>query len=357
MQKTQLLIIGSGPAGYTAGIYAGRAKLAPILIGGLKSGGQLMNTGVVENFPGFKEGKNGPDLMIEMREQAAHFETQIVDTWVSAVDFSQRPFKAWTNLPDKFDPTQFEYLTPDQMKDFRQQVMTQPHGFEAESVIIATGAAAIMLGIPGEKEFFGKGIATCAVCDAAFYKDKVVYVAGGGDSAMEDTLALTKFATAVKVVHHRDSFKASKIMQERVLHHPKVEVLWNTQVVEALGDTKLTQLKLETTGQATRTVPADGLFYAIGHKPLTQLFQGQVELDAQGYVVTPQSISQLGVTMAQQALSEAGLIVYPSMTSVPGVFAAGDVVDVRYKQAITSAGQGTSAALDAEKWLEMNERS
>lgn len=356
MQKTQLAIVGSGPAGYTAAIYAARADLSPILIGGIKNGGQLMFTTTVENYPGFKDGKNGPELMIEMRSQAERFATKILDTWVTAVDFSARPFKLWTSLPEGFDPMNFEQMNAQNWADFNHKVKSQAHDIEAEAVIISTGAASIMPGIPGEKELLGKGVATCAVCDAAFYRDKIVYVVGGGDSAMEDALALTKFAREVKIVHRRDAFKASKIMQERVLNNPKIEVIWNAQVVEAMGTNKLESIKLRINNPESKIeekeFPADGLFYAIGHRPLTQLFADQLQLDSHGYVLTRQSLSKQGLELALQHINEKGLLDYPSMTSVEGVFAAGDVVDLRYKQAITSAGQGTQAALDAQWWLE-----
>jgi len=354
MHQTKLAIIGSGPAGYTAGIYAARADLKPILIAGIKSGGQLMFTTVVENFPGFKDGKNGPDLMIEMRQQAEKFGTQIMDNWVSAVDFSQSPFKIWTSLPADFDTMQFEHLTKDGYQELRKKVMEGEPDVVAGSVIISTGAVSIMGGIPGEKELLGRGVATCAVCDAPFYKNKIAFVIGGGDSAMEDAMALAKFATQVTVVHRRDSFKASKIMQERVLNHPKIKVLWNSEVIEAIGENKLEKIKVRTTtadGQKIEEFITDGLFFAIGHKPMTQLFTDLISLDDHGYVITPQSPSKHGVELAKLGLDKNGLVTYPTMTSIPGVFAAGDVVDIRYKQAITSAGQGTAAALDAEKWL------
>ncbi len=353
MKRTKVAIIGSGPAGYTAGIYAARADLQPILIGGIKSGGQLMYTTVVENFPGFKEGINGPELMIEMRQQAERFGTQMIDNWVTAVDFSKKPFKLWTRLPKDADPMKFEHIKPEQRNQLQQQIIQQPHDIEAETVIIATGAAAIMLGIPGEKQLLGKGVATCAVCDAAFYRDKVTYVVGGGDAAMEDALALTKFSDQVKIVHRRQEFRASKIMQNRVLEHPKIEVMWNSEVIEAIGEEKLTSVKIKNneTGQE-KTYLADGLFYAIGHRPMTGVFRGQLQLDDHGYVLTRQSASKQGLEFALDHLNEKGLLEYPTMTSVDGIFAAGDVVDIRYKQAITSAGQGTAAALDAEWWLE-----
>ena len=330
MNKTKLAIIGSGPSGLTAAIYASRAMLEPVLFAGTKAGGQLMFTTELENFPGFPKGVNGPDFMIGMREQATRFGTKIVDEDVQAVDFSARPFKVWTN----------------QAKD-------DQHLWLADSIIISTGATAIMLGIPGEDKFFGRGVSSCAVCDAAFFKDKDTLVIGGGDAAMEDAVALTKFAKSVKILHRRDQFKASKIMQDRVLNNPKIEVIWNTQVTEVLGDQKVTGVKTQNTQtQQAGEIKADGVFLAIGHKPMTSIFQGQLELDSHGYVVTRQSLTQTGLQRASAALNSQGLVQFPTMTNIEGVFAAGDVVDVRYKQAVTAAGQGTSAALDAEWWLE-----
>ena len=328
MQPLDLVIIGSGPAGYSAAIYAGRAQLRVLLFAGEQAGGQLMNTTVVENYAGFKDGKMGPDLMVEMQQQAERFGTKVEFRNVERVDFS--------------DP---------QLKMVFTTIKGESVEYQAKSIIIATGAQSIMPGITGEKELLGKGVATCAVCDAAFYKGKNVFVVGGGDSAMEDTLALTKFADNVTVVHRRDSFKASKIMQERVLSHPKVKVLWNSEVKEARGQQKLETILILENGQE-KELPADGLFFAIGHRPTTEIFKDQISLDNHGYVVTRQSPSKLGVEMAGQSLSEEGLVSFPTMTSAQGVFAAGDVVDVRYKQAITSAGQGAAAAIDAERWLE-----
>lgn len=328
MEQLDLIIIGSGPAGYSAAIYAGRAQLKVVLFAGEQAGGQLMNTTLVENYAGFKEGKMGPDLMIEMQQQAERFGTQIEYRTVSRVDFSE---------PD--------------LKKVYVQVKGEEVEYSARSVIVSTGAQSIMPGILGEKELLGKGVATCAVCDAAFYKEKEVFVVGGGDSAMEDALALTKFAKSVTIVHRRDTFKASKIMQERVLKHPKVKVLWNSEVKEARGEGKLSRLLLLENG-VEHEVPADGLFFAIGHRPMTDIFINQLQLDDHGYIVTRQSPTKAGVEMAQQEISPEGLVRFPTMTSVPGVFAAGDVVDIRYKQAITSAGQGAAAAIDAERWLE-----
>lgn len=356
MPHTQVAIIGSGPSGYTAGIYTARASLQPILFAGPKSGGQLMWTTEVENFPGFKEGITGPKLMIEMRSQAERFGTQLVDTFVTAVDFSQRPFKLWTNMPVGKTSEDFERANPEQWRALQDEIRQAEPVVTADSIIITTGASSIMLGVPGEMELLGRGVSTCAVCDAAFFRDKDTYVVGGGDSAMEDTLALTKFAKSVMVLHRRDSFKASKIMQERVINHPKVKVMWNTAVAEVIGKNKLEQLKLKTTqadGQTVEsTVSADGVFVAIGHRPASAIFTGHIQLDDHGYIVTRQSGSQLGIEAARQAIDEKGLIRFPTMTSVEGVFAGGDVVDIRYRQAITAAGQGCQAALDAERWLE-----
>src|SRR3989338_555179 len=302
----KLIIIGSGPAGYTAGVYAARANLEPLILAGETHGGQLMNTTLVENWPGSQSGILGPDLMKEMREQAQKFGAEIFDKNVSKVDFSQRPFT---------------------VDDYR-----------ADSVIITTGASSILLGVPGEKEFLGRGVATCAVCDAAFYKDKVAAVIGGGDSACEDALTLTKFAKQVYLIVRRDALRASKIMVERVMKHPKIKILWQKQIKEVVGTTKVEAVKLDT-GELLKT---DGVFLAIGHQPTTEVFKGQIDLDEKGFIKTELLYPK----------KPGWLDSYPSMTSVAGVFAAGDVVDHRYKQAITAAGYGCMAALDAEKWLE-----
>ncbi len=310
MQHLAVAIIGSGPAGLTAAIYTSRARLQTTLFAGQEIGGQLMYTGEVENFPGFPEGKSGPLLMMDLQKQAQRFGTTIEFATVSKVDFSARPFKLWVQS------------APDQEADY-----------QAETVIISTGASSIMLGVPGEKEYLGRGVSTCAVCDAAFYKDKSVYVIGGGDSAMEDTMALSKFAKQVTVVHRRDTFKASKIMQERVLKHPGIKVLWNSQLKQVEGDgQRVTGLVLEVGGQEQQ-VAADGVFLAIGHKPASGLFTQQLAIDAAGYIEL------------------ASHPTYSTQTSVAGVFAAGDVTDHRYRQAIVSAGMGCKAALDAEHFL------
>jgi thioredoxin reductase (NADPH) len=354
MEKRKVVIIGSGPAGYTAALYTGRAQLEPLVFAGFQSGGQLMFTTEVENFPGFPEGIRGPELMDNFRQQAARFGATIKDVFVTAVDFSQRPFRIWTDYPDGVTPDMFEKASPEEMQEYLAEVRQKEPAASAEAVIIATGAASIMLGVPGESEFLGRGVSTCAVCDAAFYRGKKTFVVGGGDSAMEDSLALAKFADSVTILHRRDSFKASKIMQERVLNNPKIKVLWNTTVQEIQGKDFVEKIVINEAGK-TREESADGVFIAIGHRPMTRIFDGQVALDDHGYVITRQSATAAGVNSAQSALGETGLVAFPSMTSVEGVFAAGDGVDVRYKQAITAAGQGCSAALDAERWLEAQE--
>jgi thioredoxin reductase (NADPH) len=355
MSHTRLLIIGSGPAGYTAAIYAARAQMAPLLYTGVESGGQLMYTTELENFPGFPEGVIGPKFMMGLRQQAERFGAVIKDQLITAVDFSARPFKAWTQLPAGVSPEIYKRSDPQQLAEIMAQVKQNPPDLTADAVIVSTGAGSIMLGLPQEDTLLGKGLSVCAVCDAAFFKQRTVYVVGGGDTAMEDTLALAKFTDNVTVIHRRDSFRASKIMQERVLQHPNIKVLWNTAVVAINGTDKLDSIEVETTDPTTKqterkTLPADGLFMAIGHKPVSGVFASQLALDPHGYIVTRQSYSDLGLIQAQAAVKD-GLISFPTMTSVEGVFAAGDVVDVRYKQAVTAAGMGCQAALDAERWL------
>jgi thioredoxin reductase (NADPH) len=351
MHHVTLAIIGSGPAGYTAAIYAARARLNPTLFAGYQSGGQLMWTTDIENFPGFPDGVPGPQLMQNMRAQSEKFGTVIRDEFVTAVDFSARPFKLWNNLPSGVLPSIFEQGTPEVLGELRAQIMQEEPAVTADAVIIATGATSVMLGIPGEMELLGRGVSTCAVCDAAFFREKDTFVIGGGDSAMEDAMALTKFAKSVTLIHRRDSFKASKIMQERVLSHEKVAVLWNTTVKEVVGEQKVSSITVVTDG-IEKTLPADGVFLAIGHRPMNRIFESEVAVDHHGYVVTRKSLSAEGVAAAAAAMSPENLVLYPSMSSVEGVFAAGDGVDVRYKQAITAAGMGCEAALDAERWLE-----
>ena len=303
----KLIIIGSGPAGYTAGIYAGRAGLNPLLFAGEKSGGQLINTMVVENWPGAKDGVTGPKLMRDLREQAEKFGTKIIDKKVIKVDFSNRPF---------------EIFTPE-VKDAHTSGV-----YAAGAIIVATGAESIKLNIPGEERLLGRGVATCAVCDALFYRDKKAAVVGGGDAAVEDALALTKFAKEVVLVVRREELRASKIMQQRVENNPKIKILWKSQVTEIMGEDKVEAIKINN----AETVKTDGVFLAIGHKPASWIFKGQLDLDEKGYIK-----------------------VWQTMTSVQGVFAAGDCVDYRYRQAITAAGMGCQAAIDAEKYLENKE--
>ena len=299
----KVLIIGSGPAGLTAATYAARADLQPLLIEGFERGGQLMLTTDVENYPGFPDGIMGPELMEHFRKQAERFETRIISSDVSRVDLSERPFRVWVDQ----DP------------------------YTTESVIISTGASARWLGIPGEDRLRGFGVSACATCDGFFFRDRELAVVGGGDSAMEEALFLTKFATKVTVIHRRDEFRASKIMVNRVMAHDKINVLWDTVAEEVLGDDGVSGLRLRNViTDEESEFPVHGLFVAIGHTPNASIFDGHLELDNDGYVVTPPGTTR---------------------TSVPGVFAAGDVVDKVYRQAVTAAGMGCQAAIDAERWL------
>ena len=304
----KLIIIGSGPAGYTAAIYAARAMLNPLMFEGLQPGGQLMLTTEVENFPGFPDGIQGPEMMPLFKKQAERFGTRIVSDNVVSVDFSARPFV----------------------------VKTADKEFSAESVIITTGASAKWLGIPGEKEYSGRGVSACATCDGFFFRDKKVLVSGGGDAAMEEANFLTRFATSVTVFVRGSELRASKIMAERCMKNPKITFVFDTSITEVTGDgTKMTGVKtLNNKTNVAGTADADGLFVAIGHKPNTDIFQGQIALDEKGYVT---------LKTGTQA------------TSVDGVFAAGDVADHVYRQAITAAGTGCAAALEAERWLASHE--
>lgn len=303
-----VIIIGSGPAGLTSAVYTARANLNPLMIEGEEAGGQLMITTEVENYPGFEHGVTGPDLIAVMRKQAQRFGTRFITRNVSKVDFSARPFKVW--IGDKL------HL--------------------AKTVIISTGASAQYLGLSSEKIYMGKGVSACATCDGAFFRNQEVAVVGGGDTAMEEAQFLTRFATKVYVIHRRDSFRASKIMADRTLNNPKIEVIWNSAVDEVIGDGRgMTGLRLKSTvDNATRDLSVTGLFVAIGHKPNTSIFKGILDMNETGYLLTKPG---------------------STYTNIAGVFAAGDVQDPYYRQAITAAGSGCMAAIDAERWMEANE--
>jgi thioredoxin reductase (NADPH) len=315
-ERRKVVIVGSGPAGLTAAIYAARAQLEPLVIEGEPSsnsdqpGGQLMLTTEVENYPGFVDGVMGPELMGIMRNQAIRFGAELRTAKVSRLDLSSpSPFPLWVGDPEADEPT-----------------------VEADALIIATGARSLMLGCPNEERLLGYGVSTCATCDGFFFREHHIAVAGGGDSALEEALFLTRFASKVTVIHRRDELRASKIMQERAFKNPKIEFLWNSVIVDILGDTKVSGIKIQhTTSAETFELPVTGLFVAIGHEPNSGLLKGQLDLEANGYVRT------LGRS---------------SRTSVDGVFACGDVQDHIYRQAVTSAGSGCMAAIDAEHWLE-----
>lgn len=304
MNTRNVIIIGSGPAGYTSGLYTARANLKPLLFEGYLSGGQLMTTTDVENYPGFPDGIQGPEMMPLFRKQVERFGAELITQDVDAIDFGQRPFKITSLGKDYF----------------------------AHAIIISTGASAQYLGLESEKKLMGKGVSACATCDGAFFKGEKLAIVGGGDTCMEEALFLTRFASEVVVIHRRDSFRASKIMQERVLKHPKIKILWDTVVSECVGDKKLTALKLKNIKTGDEKLEEfGGLFVAIGHKPNTDLFKGVLDMDATGYLITKGKSTS---------------------TNIEGVFAAGDVQDKTYRQAITAAGSGCMAAIDAERWLE-----
>jgi len=302
-EMRSVIVIGSGPAGFTAALYAARANLAPLVLKGLEAGGQLMLTTDVENYPGFADGILGPELMEQMEKQSERFGAQILPVHVTRVDLSSRPFGVWAGDQE----------------------------WRTETLIISTGASAKWLGIPGEEKLRGRGVSACATCDGFFFRDRELVVVGGGDTAMEEATFLTKFASKVTIVHRRDEFRASPIMVDRALANPKIEVIWDTVVEEILGDDAVTGVRLRNIkadeGHELRT---DGVFMAIGHTPNTALFEGQLQLQ-DGYAVVQEP---------------------RTFTSVEGVFAAGDVTDTIYRQAVTAAGQGCKAAIDAERFLE-----
>lgn len=301
-QTTDMIILGSGPSGLTAAIYAARANLNPLLVAGLTPGGQLMTTSEVENYPGFPEGVMGPELMQRMLAQAKRFGATVIDGEVTAVDFS--------NALKKVSVAKNDYM--------------------AKAVIIATGSSPRKLGVKGEDTFWARGVSSCATCDGAFFKEKAVAVIGGGDSAMEEATFLTRFAKKVYIIHRRDAFRASQIMQDRALNDPKIEVLWNTDVLEVLGDKTVNGLKLHDKAKdKIYTLEASGMFLAIGHIPNTAFLKDAVALDEKGYIQVQDQ----------------------TRTSVEGVFVAGDVKDHVYQQAVTAAGMGCMAAMDAQKWL------
>jgi thioredoxin reductase (NADPH) len=310
-----VVIIGSGPAGLTAAIYTARANLAPLVLEGEPSstsdqpGGQLMLTTDVENFPGFPDGVMGPELMANMRAQAARFGAEFLTVKASRVDFAQRPFKIWVGDPDAAEPT-----------------------YRAKAVIVSTGAQSLMLGLPAEERLIGHGLSTCATCDGFFFRGHDIAVVGGGDSAVEEAVFLTRFADSVTIIHRRDELRASKIMQERALANPKIRFAWNSVVEDVVGDKAVEGVVLrDTVTGETRTLPVTGVFVAIGHRPNTDIFRGQLAMKDNGYLITQPGSSR---------------------TDVEGVFACGDVQDDLYRQAITAAGSGCMAALDAERWLE-----
>ena len=302
-ERVRLLIVGSGPAGYTAAIYGARAELEPVVLAGLQFGGQLMITTDVENYPGFPEGVTGPEMMDMFQKQAERFGARILFEDATGVDLSQRPFR----------------------------VTSDEHEFLADALVLATGASARWLGLESEERLQNKGVSACATCDGALYRGKEMAVVGGGDTAMEEALFLTRFAPRVTVIHRRDALRASKIMQERARKNEKIEFLWNSVVDEVLGDERVTGVRVrDVKTDETRELPVEALFIAIGHQPNTELLRGQLELDDVGYIRVEPGTSRTGVE---------------------GVFACGDAMDPTYRQAVTAAGTGCMAAIDAERWL------
>ena len=304
----KVIIIGTGPAGLTAALYAGRANMEPVIFEGPQPGGQLTITTDVENYPGFPDGIMGPELMDLFRKQAQRFGAKTINLMVDKVDFSLIPFKVWTGDTE----------------------------YQGETIIISTGASAKLLGLEAEKKLMGHGVSACATCDAFFFKDKNVFVVGGGDSAMEESIFLTKFASSVTIVHRRDKFRASKIMQDRALFNDKIDVLWNSEVIDLIGDESKGGLEAviikDTITNQENKYDIDGLFLGIGHSPNSDLFKDYLDLDEKGYIITEPKTSK---------------------TSIEGVFASGDIQDQRYMQAVTAAGSGCMAAIDAEHYLEL----
>ncbi len=389
----KVIIIGGGPAGLSAAIYTARAALSPLVFAGSPPGGQLMLTSEVENYPGF-ESILGPELIEKMRRQAKKFGARIIEENVVKVDFSKKPFKI--------------YLSQDGSPEILPQLNSPPHQnlvrglkhpvsenfgspssslksasfkvFSAESVLIATGAKALWLGLPSEQRLRGKGVSACATCDGFFFKDKVVAVVGGGDTAMEEALTLTKFAKKVYIIHRRDSFRASKAMQERVFANPKIEIIWNAVVEEVIGKERVEGIRLKSIkDDSTKIFPQvnslrsnihsrqnfvsssfklkiDGLFVAIGHKPDTDIFAGQIEMDEKGYIITSARAAMHFKNPASHISPRTSKFdfSYQSITSVPGIFAAGDCLDPYYRQAATAVGSGVAAALEVERWLEVD---
>ncbi|GCE11900.1 thioredoxin-disulfide reductase [Tengunoibacter tsumagoiensis] len=298
-----VIIIGSGPAGYTAAIYAGRSNLSVLVLQGYETGGQLMQTSEVENFPGFEEGIMGPEMMEKFEKQALRFGAELIPEDVTSVDFTQRPFVVRTDSAE----------------------------YRSQAVIIATGASAQWLGLPNETRLKGRGVTACATCDGFFFKGKDVVVIGGGDTAMEEATFLTRYVNHVTLIHRRDTFRASKIMQDRALNNPKIDALMESEVVDVVGDAAITAVRVRNTRTGEEsTLETQGLFLAIGHRPNTELFKGIIDMDETGYIIPKEH----------------------TMTNIPGVFVAGDVSDHRYRQAITAAGEGCRAAIDLERWLE-----
>lgn len=324
-----VIIIGGGPAGMAASIYNARAGLNPLVVAGSPPGGQLTLTTEVENYPGF-ESILGSELIQKMRNHAEKFGVRFIDENVVKVDFSKQPFIVETG---------------------------RDRSLQSKSVIIATGAKALWLNLPSEQRLRGKGVSACATCDGFFFREKIVAVVGGGDTALEEALTLTNFAKKVYIIHRRGEFRASKIMQDRVFNNKKIEIVWNSQVEEVLGDVKVTGVRLKT-NDGSKIIELDGLFIAIGHKPDTDIFKGQIELDSKGYIIT---VNRYLIDLVKDKNQQSkfgtwnlGLGDYLTMTSVEGIFAAGDCVDYQYRQVATAVGMGVSAALEAERYLELS---